>query len=155
MLRDRTPKTVIYALKWRKTLEAWLDHVYKTRIWIYSDNKERLEETRRVLNLGKNKPFDFAGTIDWDNLTAQDKEHWENVQDWVSWFQQSYMYIENTYDVSKKVGKSVEEIKLRIIKDYLTSMCPTIEDSEEEKKRKNDYVNSFVDFLIKCFENRI
>lgn len=156
MLRDRTPKTVILALKWCRTLEAWLDHVYKTRIWIYCSNKERLAETKRILNRkGKFTEEWFADTIDWQNLTQADKAHWENVKAWVSWFQQTYQYVENAYDISKKVGKSIEEIKLDIMSTYLRSMCPTTEDNEKEKERKNKNVNSFADFLIKSFENRL
>lgn len=155
MLRDRTPKTVILALKWRKALEAWLDHVYKTRIWIYVSNEERKKETKCVLDR-KNKPTDewFADTIDWDNLNAEEKEHWENICEWVSWFYKRYQYVENSYDISKKVGKSVEEIKLEIMSTHLKSLCPTTKDSKEEKERKNKYVNSLADFLINSFENR-
>jgi len=156
MLRDRTPRTVILALKWCKTLEAWLDHVYKSRIWLYSSNKERHEQTKIVLNRkGKTTTEWFEGTIDWINLSVKDKEHWTQVLDWVSWFSQMYQYVQNSYDISKKVGKSIEEIKLEIIKGYLKSMCPTTQDDAKEKKRKNDYLNSFVDFLIKSFEDKV
>lgn len=156
MLRDRTPRTVILALKWCKSLEAWLDHVYKTRIWLYPSNKKRLEETKYVLNRkGETTAEWFEGTLDWANLSAEEKERWTRVIGWVSWFSQKHYYVQNTYDVSKKVGKSIEEIKLEIIKTHLMSMCPTTQDDAKERKRKNDCVNSFADFLINSFENRI
>ena len=34
MLRDRCPKMVNYALKWRKAKEKWIDHVYSNFIGI-------------------------------------------------------------------------------------------------------------------------
>ena len=49
MLRDRCPKTVNLALKWCKAKEKWLNHVYKNQIWILSNKKERLNQTKAIL----------------------------------------------------------------------------------------------------------
>lgn len=156
MLRDRTPKVVDFALKWCKCKEAWLEHVYKNYIWIYSSNEERNKVTRQLLGLNKNPHvFNFADTIQKDNLSDEEKTYWEDVEKWVSWFQKQYAYIENAYCTSKTVGKDIVEIKLEIISTYLRSMCPTKEDDTETRNRKNDNVNRLTDFLIDCFENRI
>lgn len=162
MLRDRTPKIVIFALKWCKATEAWLDHVYKTWIWIFVDNKARLIETRRILGYkdpenmkSKKRFFKFADTIDWDNLNSNDVQSWKNISDWVSWFQENYAYIENAYNVSKSAGKDIVEIKLELMRSYLSAFCPMENDSKEEKEKKNKNVNNLCDFLINCFEDRI
>ena len=156
MLRDRTPKIVIFALKWCKAQEKWLNHVYDNWIWIYASKKERLNATRRLLGLDKNpRKFIFEDTILWDNFSEEEEKQWKTIVGWVSWFQSCYAYIENTYNISKKVGKSIEDTKLEIMFNYLTAFCPTPEDNAKKRKRKNEYVNKLCDFLIDCFENRI
>ena len=156
MLRDRTPKVVILALKWCKAQEKWLDHVYGNWIWIYSSKKERLAITRNILGLDKKpRQFNFEGTILWDNLTVEEKESWESIAKWVSWFQENHAYIKNTYDISKKTGKDITEIKLNIMSTYLRDLCPTNEDSKKERTLKSEYVNKLCDFLIDSFENQI
>lgn len=156
MLRDRTPKIVIYALKWCRVQEAWLDHVYNNWIWLYKSNEERLGVTKKLLGLDK-KPnhFVFKDTIMWDNFTQEEKNSWENVVSWVSWFQETYAYIENAYSISKTKGKDIVDIKLEIMENYLSDYCPTEEDSNKERERKSNFVNKLCDFLINCFENRI
>lgn len=161
MLRDRCPKLVNYALKWCKAKEKWLDHVYNNWIWIYVSNEERYNAAKNVLGIkdtrkGKKiQTFKFADTIMWDNLSDEEKNYWTRVSAWVSWFQQKFAYIKNTYDVLNTTGKDISTIKLRIIHDYLMLMCPTTEDSAEVKAEKNKYINALVDYLIDCFENRI
>lgn len=156
MLRDRTPKVVNFALKWCKCKEMWLNHVYENWIRIYSSKEERNKTTRMLLGLDKNpRQFIFADTIMKDNLTEEEKDFWENVINWVSWFQLQYGYIENTYCISKKLGKDIVKIKLEIISKYLHNLCPTEEDNTETRSHKNDYVNKLTDFLIDCFENNI
>ena len=156
MLRDRTPKIVIFALKWCKVTEAWLDHVYNNWIWLYKSNEERLGVTKKLLGLDK-KPrhFVFKDTIFWDDFTTEQKESWEAVVEWVSWFQKNYAYIENAYNISKVKGKDIVDIKLEIMEAYLSDFCPTSEDSDKEQERKSAEVNKLCDFLINCFENRI
>ena len=155
MLRDRLPKMVNLALLWCKCKEAWLDHVYHNWIWIYKDNKERLNATRTILGIDKKgkSHFKFEDTILWDNLTDEETVHWKNVSAWVSWFRKQYQYVENAYTVSLQTGHSISEIKLEIMQDYLSDMCPTTGDSTEVQEKKNKYINNFVDFLIESFEN--
>ena len=156
MLRDRCPKVVNCALKWCKSKEAWLNHVYENSIWIYSSNEERLKETRSLLGLDKNpKVFVFEDTILWDNFTPEETKHWKKVCNWVSWFQKEYAYVENTYTTSKSAGKDKADIKFRIMSDHLIWLCPTADDDTETRQQKNKYINDFADFLIDCFENRI
>jgi coenzyme F420-reducing hydrogenase alpha subunit len=158
MLRDRVPKLVNYALKWCKCKEKWLDHVYSNWIWIYSKKDMRDNATRDILGLdakGKPTKFKFEDTILWDDLTKKEKSYWESVSKWVSWFQKEYQYVKNSYDISKACGKDIREIKYDIMIIYLYNMCPTEEDTPEERQEKNEYINNFVDYLIDCFENRI
>ena len=156
MLRDRTPKIVIYALQWCKVQEAWLDHVYSNWIWLYKSNEERLSVTKKLLGLDKKpRQFVFKDTIFWDNLTEEQKKSWEAIIKWVSWFQKNYAYIENAYNISKVKGKDIVSIKLELMQAYLSNFCPTSEDSGKERERKNVQVNKLCDYLINCFENRI
>lgn len=154
MLRDRCPKVVSHALKWCGVKEAWLDHVYENFIWMYCDNEERLKATKLVLGINEHEmKFVFEDTICEDNLTTEEKQKWNKVKHWVSWFQREYAYIENAYSISKTKGKDIRDIKLEIMKNYLQWMCPNNTDDEETKQRKNTAVNKFTDYLIDCFEN--
>lgn len=155
MLRDRCPKVVNYALKWCKVKEAWLDHVYKNFIWVFSDKKLRLAMTYDLLGHNTKKMFVFEDTIDWNNLTKDEEIHWKKVCSWVSWFQKEYQFVENEYSISKKLGHDIIDIKRSIMLNYLYEWCPTAEDDAKTKKKKNKKLNEFVDFLIDCFEDRI
>jgi len=155
MLRDRLPKVVNFALKWCKVKETWLDHVYKNFIWVFSDKKLRLAMTRDLLGYNSKKMFVFEDTIDWDNLTKEETAFWKNISNWVSWFQKEYQLVENEYSNSKKLGHDIVDIKRSIMLNYLYDWCPNAEDDEETKKAKNKKLNTFVDFLIDCFEDRI
>lgn len=157
MLRDRVPKFVSFALKWCKAKEAWLDHVYKNFIWIYTSKKERLAQTRRVLGITnpKVKNFIFADTIDWENLDREETAYWKNVASWVSWFQKTVPLIEEEYKISKQKGADIVDLKRIIMLNWLSAYFPTKEDSAEVRKKKNKFINNLVDYLIDCFENRI
>ena len=168
MLRDRCPRLVVFALKWCKAMNAWLDHVYKNSIWIYSSKKERLNATRLVLGYkGKQREFRFEDTINWSNLSSTEEKCWRDISKWVSWFCKEYSYIENDYTDSLKIGRDIAEIKYDImirhicntnkLADYeiLNILCPNTEDSAKVRKEKNKRINDFVDFLTDCFENRI
>ena len=169
MLRDRCPKVVNYALKWQKAKEKWIDHAYAYFIKIIGDEIDindrvirNANESKRVimtallgLKKGKPKNFDFNRTIDWDNLTDEEKTYWKRVSSWVRWFGTEYAYIENAYENSKKVGKSDLDIRIEIINNYLYALMPKKGASEEEKQAKYEYVDRFVDFLIRCFEGKI
>lgn len=156
MLRDRCPRTVNYALKWQKSKERWLDHAYTNFIKIYCDKKERNNATRIILGISKfYRNFDFDKSINWDNLTPEDKVYWERISSWVKWFQKQYMFIEKTYITSRETGKDEFDSKVEIINRYLSSLLPPNNMTEKEKEAKYKFVNNLVDFLVDCFEGRI
>lgn len=156
MLRDRCPKVVDYALKWQKAKERWINHAYTNFIKFYCDKKERNHATRIVLGIAKYyRNFEFDKSIDWDNLTPEDKIYWERISSWVNWFMKKYAYIENAYKISRDAGKDDFAIKVEIINGYLSALLPKKEETDEEKIAKYEYVDNLVDFLIKCFEGRI
>lgn len=151
MLRDRCPKVVGLALKYCKAKETWLDHVYKSWIWIYQSKKERLEATKNLLG-SKSKPFCFADTIDWENLSPDDKEYWTKISSWVSWFQNKYAYMQNAYSISKSKGYKIEDIKYELMLSHMLELCPSSQDDTKTKKKKSKMVNELADFLIDSFE---
>jgi hypothetical protein len=156
MLRDRLPKLVDFALKWCKAKESWLDHVYHNFIWLYSDNNERLAQTRLLLGYKENKQpreFVFADTIDWDNLNQEEEKRWKTVASWVSWFQCTVPLIEDEYKISKTKGAELIDLKRTIMLNWLSDYFPTKEDNAKEREQKNAYVNKLADYLIDCFEN--
>lgn len=158
MIRDRVPKMVNLALKYCGCKEKWLDHVYKNWVWIYSDKDVRDTVTRELLGLdkkGKPTKFNFEDTILWDNLTVEEEKYWKRVSNWVSWFQKNYSYVENEYSISKSKGRDIREIKYDIMIRYLDWMCPTAEDTDEQRQEKNIKINKFVDYLISCFDNNV
>lgn len=156
MLRDRTPAVVIFALKWCKATNEWVDHAYKNFVKIYASKKERDNAVRILLGIDHDpRKFVFEDTIDWDNISNEEKSHWEYVTGWVSWFQSKHSYIQNAYEISKKVGKDIADIKLEIITKYLSIYCPTTKDSDKVRELKNKFVNALADFLIDTFENQI
>lgn len=151
MLRDRCPKVVGLALKYCKAKETWLDHVYKSWVWIYQSKKERLEATKNLLG-SKSKPFCFADTIDWENLSLDDKEYWTKISNWVSWFQNKYAYMQNAYSISKSKGYKIEDIKYELMLNHMLELCPSSQDDTKTKKKKSKTVNELADFLIDSFE---
>lgn len=168
MLRDRCPKVVDYALKWQKAKERWIDHAYSRFINIFLDNEERKKATRIVLCLKYTKVkqgrhthvkeeqyFEFDKTIDWDNLTPEESAYWKRVSSWVEWFRKTYGYIENSYEISQKSGKSEMDIKIEIINGYLHTLLPKADDNEDIKQAKYKYVDNLVDYLIKCIKTHI
>ena len=156
MLRDRCPKTVNLALKWCKAKEKWLNHVYKNHIWILSNKKERLNQTKAILGITESQEgFSFYSTIDWDNLTEAETKYWQNVNTMVKFFLLYFAKMKNTYNNYKANGNSEIDCKRMIITNFLLRFCPTIEDSEEEKARKSKEVNDLSDFIIDCINNNI
>lgn len=156
MLRDRCPKVVNYALKWQKAKERWIDHAYERFIKIYCDKAERNHTTRIILGIAKfYRDFEFDKSIDWENLTKEEETYWKRVSSWVRWFTKKYAYIENAYLISKQTGKDEFTIKVEIINGYLSTLLPEKDEDEETKQAKYKYVDNLVEFLIKCFENRI
>lgn len=122
MLRDRVPQTIDYALKWCKAKNMWVEHVYKNFINIYIDMKEREQATRLILGLRHGKPlnFNFHETIDWENLSVEDKVFWNWTENWIEWFKKMYVYIQNTYDLSPHSQEGdlifIDEIKTKFLK---------------------------------------
>ena len=169
MLRDRCPTVVNYALKWQKAKEKWIDHAYCYFVKMLGDEidvhnnvvKTANENKRAVISMllgmkkGKVKYFNFRKTIDWDNLSDEETEYWERVASWVKWFCTKYAYVENAYLISKRIGKDEMSIKIEIINSYLDALMPARDAPEEEKQAKYEYVDRFVEFLIKCFEKKI
>ena len=151
MLRDRCPSVVSLALKYCKAKEEWLDHVYKSWIWIYQSKAERYEATKRLLG-NKSNPFNFADTIDWENLDQKETKHWNKICDWVSWFQSNHLFIRKAYFSSKSKGYSIQDIKYELMLDYMLDKCPKATDDAATKKKKNKEVNELADFLINSFE---
>lgn len=169
MLRDRCPKVINYALKWQKAKEKWIEHAYCYFVKILGDeinekgnvHSPASHVKRHVINillgLKKGKPvdFDFDKSIDWDNLDDEEKVYWKRISSWVKWFQAQYAYMENAYKLSKQAGKSEFDIKVELINGYLSALLPSEDMEEEVKRAKYKYVDDLVDFLIKCFEERI
>ncbi len=156
MLRDRLPRYVSDALKWCKVKEAWLDHVYKNFIWLYSSNEERLAQTRSVLGYKEHLPreFKFEDTIDWQNLDDAETKRWKEVQQWVSWFTTTVPCIEDDYISYKNKGLTTETIKYTLMLKWFKWLFPTTEDSAKTIEKKNKDINAILDYLIDCFENR-
>lgn len=156
MLRDRCPKVVSYALKWCKAKEKWLNYVYKEQIWILSNKKERLTQTKLILGIKNGKhEFSFHDTIGWKELTPEEVYYWTYVESWVDFFTQKYMYIENAYTISITCGRSIEQCKYEIMSNWLLDLCPKTTDDKKTIEKKNQYVNDLTDYLIDCFEGRI
>lgn len=164
MLRDRCPKVIDYALKWRGAKEKWIEHAYNYFIKLLKEEtkngkiiRSEKDNKRHVINMllgirkGKPREFDFSKSIDWDNLTEEEIKYWKVVVSWVNWFGTNYAYIENMHNISKKVGKNELDIKIEIINAYLTDLMPSQNASEEEKQAKYAYIDKLVNFLIKCF----
>lgn len=163
MLRDRCPKVVDFALKWCQAKERWLDLVYNTYIkegWeeyskndklLRTRNQTKLAVTRMLLGMKKGKPklFVFDTTIAWKDLTEEEDTYWRWVSGWVRWFMEKFAYIENTYKISRSVGKSEFDCKVEIIQKFLQSELPDNVDDKESL----DYVDRLVDYLVKCVES--
>lgn len=156
MLRDRCPKVVSFALKWCKAKEKWLDYVYKEQVWPLKSKEKRLEQTKAILGIKNGKQnFNFHDTIFWKGLTNADVYYWTYVEEWVNFFVSKFIYIENMYVNSLVHGKSIADVKLEIMKNWLIQLCPTQDDDEKTRKEKSNYVNNLTDYLIDCFEGNI
>lgn len=156
MLRDRIPQSVNYALKWRKAKERWIEHAYQNFIKFYCNKQDKDLAARITLGIAKNyREFEFDKSIEWDNLTPKEEKYWKIVSSYVEWFDSKYNEVKKLYEISRKNGKDEFDIKIEIINRYLSELLPDETESEENKEAKYKYVDDFVDFLIKCFNNRI
>lgn len=108
MLRDRLPKMVDLALRYCKCKNLWLDHCYTNFIKIYVHKKDRDDATRKCLGYGsKNRHFIFRNTIQWDNMNKEEKDDWENVCNWVAYFEENYQVAENEVNVAKMYNPGI------------------------------------------------
>lgn len=129
MLRDRMPYVVNLALKYCKSKERWINHVYNTQIGIYTNKSDRDYATRCVLGIAKRHPsFDFDDTIDWNDLSEEDTKMWKIVSSWVKWFQSKHAVIENLYN-THKIVEDDETIRKIIKRCYLNTLT---EKTQEE-----------------------
>ena len=156
MLRDRLPTTANYALKWQKAKERWINHTYRNLIWVWSNKEDRRRVTKIILGIAKHyKPFDFRKSIDWDNLNKDETAYWERISSWVDWFENEYSSIKDEYETSVENGEDEFTIKVNIINNHLSELLPSEDASWDEKIAKYQYVDDLVNFLVKCFNNRI
>lgn len=154
MLRDRCPLVVSWALKWCKAKTRWVDHCYTKFIGVYKSNDERHEATCICLGIsGKYRNFDFHKTVDWDNLTQEEKTYWNYVEFWVKWFQQTVQFVNDTYNLSRDKGMNDFDIKVKIISTYLRSFLPTDKDTEEAKESKYKLADDLADYLLECLKD--
>lgn len=166
MLRDRVPKVVDYALKWRKAKERWVEYAYSNLVKIVGEEFDEgkvlrtASESKKIIvrailgiRKGKSKDFIFDRTINWEDISPEETEYWKSVSSWVNWFMSNYAYIENVYRVSRSCGKSEFDTKVEIIHDYLDFLMPRETDDEEMKQAKYKNTDNFVNYLIKCFNS--
>lgn len=140
MLSDRLPFVVNIALKWCETKGRWVNHVYNSQIKLFVHKSDRDYAVRCVLGIAKRHPvFNFKDTIDWNNLTQEDHEHWTWVQDWVNWFQKHYYSIENAITNSRLVGENTSYIVNEICVTYL-------------KEMEYDDAKKLVEYIIKTID---
>ena len=156
MLRDRVPLLVNMALKWCRVKNEWVEHCYKSFIWHFVENKDRKHATRLCLGISENKrEFDFDKTIDWCNLTEDEKKKWKTVSEWVKWFTANMYIIRERYDLLTSRGANEFEIQKEFISRYLYTLLPNESDSDEVKEKKYKYVNNLSLYLIECSKELI
>lgn len=95
---------------------------------MYGYKKKEIEEPDKTKLY-----YTFKETIDWDELSADEIEFWEGVNDIVNWFSNTYTYIENDYRISIATGKNEQQIKEEIISRYKLDV-------------------GLANYLIKCFK---
>lgn len=99
MLRDRISdmQAINLALKYCGVKTKWIDHVYSNFVGLYLSKHERDLAVRTILGITKKNrfQFDFHKTIAWDNLTTEEIEYWNTIEDWVNWFSNNMLIIEN------------------------------------------------------------
>lgn len=144
MLRDRVPRTVDLALKWCKAKERWIEYVYYTYIWWIKEKDARDFQTRSILGIAKgNREFKFETTIEWNNLTKEEREYWEKVQEWVDWFEKGLTPIIESYKFHLRKGDSSEYTKLSICEAYLNKLTP-----EWQDKLYNHILNHILEYYV-------
>lgn len=99
----------------------------------------------------------FGETIDYETLYQENIEeykYWKWVERWVIWFRKNLLPIEYIYK-SGKYRKSEEDIKIEIISTFLRSLLPEVDEPEESKTKKFNYVNKLTDYLFKCAQESV
>ena len=139
MLRNRVPLVVDIALKYCKAKDRWINHVYDNYIKMFVEKNDRKHVTRILLGIqkGKSKNFNFHNTIFWDQfgLSNDEIKYWNWVESWVNWFEKTYLYIENAYNIDHISGKyNKSSFKTYINEKYLSSM------NESDKNKLSDYI---------------
>jgi hypothetical protein len=76
------------------------------------------------------------------------------VYRWVSWFTKTVPNIEDDYNSLKKKGFVMSTIKYTLMLKWFKWLFPTTEDSAKTIEKKNKDINTILDYLIDCFENR-
>ena len=110
MLSDRLPFVVEVALKMCGAKGRWIDHTYKHFIGIYVREEDRRQAVFKIL--GPKYQFDFARSIDYDNILDEEREYWNYVQSWVEYVQKMYAIIQTFYDYTKTLNKGMSHKEL-------------------------------------------
>lgn len=144
MLRDRVPRTVDLALKWCKAKDRWVEYVYYTHIWWIKEKEAREHQTKYLLALTKNnREFKFENTIEWNDLSEEERKYWESVQSWVSWFSIQLLPMVDSYKLHLMQGDSPEYIQLCMTEKYLKG----ISEQQQEKLYKH-IVNHIIQYYV-------
>lgn len=127
MLRDRCPRTVSAALIWCKAKQRWIDHVYDSFVrFLMYDKKAKDQQVRTLLGLSKNnRNMEFKDTINWEDLSKEEKEYWKAVSKWVNWFEKNIIVIAELYThyyVTVRGKFSDDFVKNRIINTAFTNI---------------------------------
>ena len=129
MIRDRVPQTVDFALKWCKAKTSWVEHVYENFVWFLIDKKDKDQQVRALLGLSKlNRNFEFDETINWDNLSKEDREYWKNISKWVHFFEREMIPMVEIYETLKIKGHDEEYIKQYICTSKFGTLPQTVKD---------------------------
>lgn len=75
----------------------------------------------QVNSIPKSELFmSFRDTLDWEELSKEEGmvTYWATVESWVQWFKESHAYIENSYQISRKLGKDDATIKASLMAEY-------------------------------------
>lgn len=128
-------------------------HAYLPLKGVSHERIDDFIETTSPQALTRLLSMDFKDTILWDKLTEEEYAYWYRVTSWVIWFRSTYAYIQNTYEISKSIGRSTEDIKVEIIQRFLSQLMPTDTDDEETKQAKYNYVDNLVNYLVDTFDD--
>lgn len=119
MLSDRLPLTVNMALLWCKAKTRWIDYVYDTYVRIMVHKCDKTSVVKNILGIYKHKyHFDFANTIEWQELNENDLKYWKSVEKWVTWFKETGKYFENHINSMKQKNLSFNDAVIDFSKEF-------------------------------------